>query len=215
MRKIAWLMTTLWICLMAAPCWGALPPSAVADVWKKLTAAAPLENPGEPQIVSDDKNGPNAWVSFSGNQYRVFVTKSLLFLLESEDELAGVLGHEIGHIKLGHYDETNKHNFLLTLLYGALGQTNIPPSLISTGLSLVEAGFSREQEVEADDYGVYLSAKAGFSPYGLLHAMERLQKAGYKTAPSGFNSHPPTDRRLEHIKNTADSVAQQMGKTGS
>jgi putative metalloprotease len=73
-------------------------------------------------------------------------------------------------------------------------------------MALAEAGFSREQEIEADIYGIRLSTKAGYDPWGLYNSMLRMKKAGYETSPSGFNSHPPTDRRLTRIRQETEAV---------
>jgi len=78
---------------------------------------------------------------------------------------------------------------------------------MGTGMVLAEAGFSREQEIAADDYGVALAAKAGYDPWGLFNAFESMVGAGFKTTPSGFNSHPPTERRLVHIRETTERIS--------
>jgi len=61
--------------------------------------------------------------------------------------------------------------------------------------------------VEADDYGIELAARAGYDPWGLVRALEKMKEAGFETSPSGFNSHPPTDRRLIHVRNKAAEVS--------
>ena len=60
-------------------------------------------------------------------------------------------------------------------------------------------GFSREHEVEADVFGVNMTHKLGYDPAGLYYVFEKFRKAGRITSPSGFNSHPPTDRRIERL----------------
>lgn len=185
----------------------ALDPGTVARVWRDLTSAAPLAEAGTVSI--EDKEEPNAWVSFTMNKFSVHATTGLLATLRSTDELAGVLAHEIGHIKLGHYDDTVKRNLLWGLLYLALGEKKIGGlDLVGTGVVLAEAGFSREQEIAADDYGVALATKAGYDPWGLFNALQGMAKSGFKTTPSGFNSHPPTDRRLAHIRETSERLSK-------
>ncbi|MCR5335001.1 MAG: M48 family metalloprotease, partial [Synergistes sp.] len=68
------------------------------------------------------------------------------------------------------------------------------------GANLAYSGWSREQEIEADDFAVLLAVQDGEDPVGMYKAISRLAKVN-KTEPSGFNSHPPDDRRLLHIKN--------------
>lgn len=192
--------------LSASPLLASIPSETVNIVWADLTDAAGLHDAGPVNI--EQKEEPNAWVSFSMNKYSVHATTGLLKTLKSKDELAGVLAHEIGHIKLGHYDETLKRNLVWLLLYKALGEKKLGGiDVVGTGMVLAEAGFSREQEIAADDYGVALAAKAGFDPWGLYNAFQSMVKAGFKTTPSGFNSHPPTERRLSHIKTTTEKVA--------
>jgi putative metalloprotease len=60
--------------------------------------------------------------------------------------------------------------------------------------------------VEADDYGMDLAVKAGYSPWGLYSAIKSFKDRGFKTEPKGFNSHPPTDRRLKHLRDRAGRV---------
>ena len=77
----------------------------------------------------------------------------------------------------------------------------------SIGMNLAESGFSRGQEVEADDYGTELLKKAGYNPYGLYRAMKAFSDHKYVTQPNGFNSHPPTARRLKHLYDKAKSLS--------
>ncbi len=202
---------SLFLCFVAvstisAPSGAAVNPQRVPAVWERLTATAGLSDAGP--IHLEDKEEPHAWVSFSLNKYSVHATTGLLSTLNDENELAGVLSHEIGHIKLGHYKDTLTRNVLWALLYKVIGDQKVGGvSLTGAGLSLAEAGFSREQEIEADDFGVRLAAKAGYDPWGLYNSFQTMKKAGYETSPSGFNSHPPTERRLQHVRNTTISVA--------
>ncbi|MBR0034773.1 MAG: M48 family metalloprotease, partial [Synergistaceae bacterium] len=57
-------------------------------------------------ITYEGSDSPNAWVKFkSQNDFSVHVTKGLMKILDTEEQIAGVLGHEIGHVKLGHYGQ--------------------------------------------------------------------------------------------------------------
>lgn len=179
--------------------------TGVNRVWQKVAKTAGLEH--APKVNIENKKEPNAWVSFSLEKYSVHVTKGMLDILKTDDQLAGILSHETGHIQLGHYKETMGRNLLWVLLYKALGKNGTAGDALGLGLALAESGFSREQEVEADDYGIRLAAKAGYNPWGLVQSLEIMKKAGYETTPNGFNSHPPTERRLVHVRNTARTVS--------
>ncbi len=198
----------LLVSFAASPMFAAIKPGAVPPIWDRLTRTAGIQDAGPLNI--ETKKEPNAWVSFSGNKYSAHATTGLLETLKNEQELAGVLAHEIGHIKLGHYNESINRSLLWMLLYKALGEKKVGGvDVLGAGIVLAEAGFSREQEIEADDYGVHLAAKAGYDPWGLYNAFNSMKKAGYKTSPSGFNSHPPTERRMIHVKATTEAVEKQ------
>ncbi len=135
------------------------------------------------------------------------VHRGILETLRTEDELAAVFAHEIGHGVKGHHDKTVQRQtglgLLVNLLSRALGKGSLGEIAAGAGGALVNQGYSREQEVEADDYGVEISAKAGFSPWGLYTAIQRMADAGVVAQPGGFNSHPPTERRMTRLKEKA------------
>ena len=160
-------------------------------------------------ITYEKDESPNAWVKFkSQDDFSVHVTKGLMNILDTEEQIAGVLGHEIGHVKLGHYDRGVSRAVGWTLLGIALGKAGgVAQTAGNVGIKLAESGFSRGQEVEADDYGTELLKRAGYDPYGLYKAMKAFQDNKYVTQPNGFNSHPPTERRLQHLMDKAKDVS--------
>ena len=175
----------------------------VDRAWKRISAQSGIE---WQQVLFEEKEEPNAWVQFSPGNHTVHVTTGLMKILDEEDEIAGILAHEAGHIQLGHYGTSVGRNLLWGLLLNSLKGDTTREIVGGVGMMLAESGFSREQEVEADDYGIRISAAAGYSPWGLVRAMEKMKDAGFQTSPSGFNSHPPTDRRLQHLKNNAGAI---------
>jgi putative metalloprotease len=188
--------------LSAAPLGAEIRRSDVEKAWRRI---APLAGMKPIPLTYEKDNAPNAWVKFqSSENFSVHVTQGLMKVLSSPDEIAGVLGHEIGHVKLGHYKEGATRNVGWAILGTLLGEAGGIAELAgSVGMALAESGFSREQEVEADDYGLDLAVKAGYSPWGLYNAMKGFKDSGFKTEPNGFNSHPPTDRRLKHLQDRA------------
>ena len=190
----------------------------VASAWKRIAKADGFK---EVPINYENNDAPNAWVRFkSDKNYSVHVTTGLMKILNTEDEIAGVLGHEIGHVKLGHYGQGvgralawNVAGILLGRIGGLGGVAAQTAGQI--GANLIESGFSREQEVEADDYGTELLKKAGYDPYGLYNAMKAFKDNNFVTQPDGFNSHPPTDRRLQHLQAKAAEVKAGKVQTSS
>jgi putative metalloprotease len=177
----------------------------VQSAWTRIAAAAGME--AIPITYEQDK-APNAWVKFqSSDNFSVHVTQGLMQVLNSPDEIAGILGHEVGHVQKGHYNRSVQRNVGWSILGSLLGQAGGAAEIVgAVGMNLAESGFSREQEVEADDYGMDLAVKAGYSPWGLYNAMKSFKDNGFKTEPSGFNSHPPTDRRLQHLQDRAQRI---------
>ena len=167
-------------------------------VWSRVARATELTD--LPFNVKQE-TVPNAWVT---NGRSVTVTTGLLELLDTQAELYGVLSHEAGHAKLDHYENTVKRGVGLSIaatLFGKLFGGGIAETAAGVGANLAYAGWSREQEVEADDYSVHLAHKMGEDPVGLYSALLKLSKSGKRGEPSGFNSHPPDERRLLHLRN--------------
>ena len=205
MKKIFGSLSLLFVLLLASTSASeaALDRATVDRAWKRIAAQA-----GVPwqQVIFEEQKEPNAWVKFSPGNHSVHVTTGLMAILNTEDEIAGILAHEAGHIQLGHYSSSVSRNLLWGLLFNSLKGDAAREIVGGVGMVLAESGFSREQEVEADDYGIRVSAAAGYSPWGLVRAMERMKAAGFKTSPSGFNSHPPTERRLLRLRNNAAAI---------
>ena len=195
------------------PADAAIGKNVVQDAWKRIAAAAGME---PIPITYENDKAPNAWVKFqSSNNFSVHVTEGLMQVLNGSDEIGGILGHEVGHVKLGHYNKGVQRNVGWSILGALLGKAGGVAEIAgAVGMNLAESGFSREQEVDADDYGMDLAVRAGYSPWGLYKAMKSFKDNGFKTAPSGFNSHPPTDRRLQHLEERAKKIEPlQQAKT--
>jgi predicted Zn-dependent protease len=144
----------------------------------------------------------------------VFVGAGLLSLMKSEDALASVLGHEVEHIDLRHCaDRVQTERRLRNL--GPLGD------LLSLPVEVFTAGYSKDQELEADRNGTALAVEAGYSPMGILQLFQefgRLEKEMGRHANSPatpvdeaaqlslgtlegyFLSHPPSEQRTEQIE---------------
>lgn len=197
-RKIIIALTTLCIAfLTTSDATAEISEALVRQAWREAAELAEMQE--LPLDIKDEKV-PNAWVTAGKS---VTVTTGLMKILEREEEMFGVLSHEAGHAKLNHYDSRVKNSAavgIAALLLGKALDSSLADVAVGIGANLATAGFSREQEVEADDFAVDLAFYGGKDPTGLYTALERMANYGGATQPSGFNSHPPDERRLKHIK---------------
>lgn len=198
-KRVLGIFVSVWFffLLSATSTEAALTEKMVRDAWEDVTKIVEME-PLPLSIVGE--KSPNAWVTAGRS---VTVTKGLMNLLEREEEIFGVLSHEAGHAKLKHYESRMSNAAGIGLLAAILGKaldSNVGDVAVGLGANLATAGFSREQEVAADDFAVDMALKGGKDPTGLYTALQRMSYYGGSTQPSGFNSHPPDERRLNHIK---------------
>ena len=178
----------------------------VRSVGDRLAAVSPRRDVAYSfQVV--DMQEPNAFALPGGY---IYVSRGLLALTNDEDELAGIIGHEIGHVAAKHAVRTVSRAAPISILtgIGAAVTGIVSPVLGSVvggvgGLAgaLVLAPYSRGQEEEADRLGQEMAARAGWDPAGIsrsLHALER-EEALHGDAPranSFFATHPPLPRRV-------------------
>ena len=141
---------------------------------------------------------PNAFALPGG---KVYVLKGLLDKAESPDELAGILAHELGHLK--HYDNmrgliyNGGTSFLIGLLFGDVTGSS---AVIFASRSLVEASYSREAETAADTFAIEVMHKLGRSPKPAAELMFRVTgKEGGSTLTTILASHPLTEDRLARM----------------
>lgn len=133
----------------------------------------------------------------------IYVYKGLLDYMTSDDELAAVIGHEIGHIEKRHtVHQIEKQTTLsiLTLLAGiASGEPGAAIALAGTASQALMAGYSRADEREADTEGYRLAKLCGYNPYGSYVTMAKLDDMSKDLGNPGyglFSSHPEPEVRM-------------------
>lgn len=147
-----------------------------------------IENP-------EDTNMVNAFTTAGGN---IYVTTALVNSVESDDELAGIIGHEIGHNENKH---CQKHIKKTNILSDWLPIDDDAANWATTVAETFTASFNQFQELESDKAGVYLAYKAGYDPAKVNDFFLRLSK---KEEISEFNSllrsHPFSESRYSCIE---------------
>jgi Zn-dependent protease with chaperone function len=161
----------------------------------------------------------NAYASFGHN---VFLTKGLLKTVESEDELAGVLAHEVAHIKLKHPQNQTNLILLSLALLSSLNLNGREKIFAKSVLALLNLGYSRKQEKEADIEGIWISLRSGFNPKGLLYFLQKLEGGKEPRWAEYMETHPfPSNRiriceeRIQEIKKEEwDRIYQSLRERG-
>jgi len=135
---------------------------------------------------------------------QVFITQALYNRLETEGQLAGVLGHEIGHVLARHGNKRMAKQGLFQGLAGAigvLGGTNQSAQMAQMISSVLAMKFGRDDELESDDWCVRLCGMSGYDPHAMIGVMKILAEAsGGKSQPEFFSTHPSPPNRIEKIK---------------
>lgn len=138
---------------------------------------------------------------------QVFMTFGLLKLLDSEDEVAGVLGHEVGHVVGRHSNEQMAKAQLSQGLVNAVVMAGGSDYGMTAGQiaqfvsQLKNTAYGRDDELESDRLGVRFMKRAGYDPHALIRVMEVLKRASGGRAPPEFlSTHPDPDNRVERIK---------------
>jgi predicted Zn-dependent protease len=134
---------------------------------------------------------------------QIFITYALFSKLENEDQLAGVLGHEIGHVVGRHSAERMaKQGFTEAVVNGVA--VGIDPNTAQGAAALanvINMSYGRDDELESDDLGVRFMIDAGYNPMELIGVMEILKAAaGPNRTPERMSTHPDPENRIEKIK---------------
>ncbi len=151
----------------------------------------------------------------------IYVHTGLLATVESESELASVLGHEIAHVVARHglknFKRAQKYQFLVGLInlgIGTIGGEGTAARIGQTASQLLAAGIftrhSRDAEREADFLGVHNMYAAGYDPRGMLSLFEKLEQISRRSPDllgAVFRTHPPASER---IRNTQAEITDHL-----
>lgn len=144
----------------------------------------------------------NAWAMANGC-VRVY---SGLMDMMTDNEVEGVLGHELGHVALGHSRKAMQTAYATIAARDAISSTSGTAASLSKSQlgdiaeGMINSAFSRSQESDADDFSYDLLKKRNISTQGLVGSFDKLASLDKGHTKSLFDSHPPSSERAQHIR---------------
>ncbi|QDZ40608.1 M48 family metalloprotease [Euhalothece natronophila Z-M001] len=156
------------------------------------------------QVVDDDRI--NAFATMGGF---VYLHTGLIKEAENEAELAGVIGHEIGHITARHAIQQMRQRAIAQGLLSAAGLDRSDAVQIGVELAVSRPN-SRQDEFEADEKGLEMITASGYAPGGLVSFMEKLKQQG-GSPPTFLSTHPAVDDRIDRLQANMDNPEQGDG----
>jgi len=139
----------------------------------------------------------------------IYVTRGIMPFLDDEAELAGVLGHEIGHVTARHsaqqYTKATGASIGVTLLSIFVPQARPFQGLTETALGVLFLKYGRDDENQADELGAQYAAQGGWDPRGvagMLSTLDRIDasQGSSKGVPNWLSTHPAPANRVEHMQ---------------
>lgn len=138
----------------------------------------------------------------------IYLFKGLVDLMQTDDELAAVLGHEVTHVVKRHSVNQIEKQLAMTLIFAvAFGDKAM--LLQNLTQQALMSGYSRGDERQADEFGFTYAQKAGYNPYGMFVTMGKLNDlAGEAKANYGlFSSHPEPEARVKAIEKSIEKLS--------
>jgi Zn-dependent protease with chaperone function len=148
----------------------------------------------------------------------IYITRGMLGVLDDEAEMAGVIGHEIGHVAARHSAKQIQASTLASIGLLAVGLAvgdrlgNDALQAANAATSLIFLGYSRSDEDQADLLGMKYLYRTGYDPEGMVGVLEgllELQNRNPMQAEQFFQSHPLTRNRVSHVQAWLPRVAKE------
>ncbi len=167
------------------------------------------------QLLADQRT-VNAFALPGG---QIFITEALLDRLKTDGQLAGILGHEVGHVLARHSAEHMAKQKLTSGLTTAavigVDPTGGGAQMAQMVAGLINMKYGRADELESDKLGLRLMSEAGYDPRALIDVMEILaQASGGSRQPEFASSHPSPENRVQKIKEELNDLFPNGVPTG-
>lgn len=153
--------------------------------------------------------------AFAGPAAHIFVNSGLIEAMETEDELAGILAHEIIHVSARHISQKIERSTTLSLgalagmvagiFLGAAGAGAAANAVAMGGMAATQSAslaYSRQDEMQADELGIAHLTEAGYSGEGLLRVLKKIREKqwfGPTEVPTYLMTHPAVDDRIAYL----------------
>ncbi len=182
----------------------------VVDALVRALPPAWRQQPWDVAVFQD--NEPNAFALPGG---KVGVNSGIFAVARTQDQLAAVLAHEIGHVLSRHHDERITRQMQAQLGLGVVGAVagarygeGVADGVVRGGSAVAQAGFllpnSRVQETEADVVGQRLMAEAGFDPRQAVVLWQNMLAASSTRPPQWLSTHPDPRARIRELQTRAE-----------
>lgn len=195
----------------------------VNRVGKRILTVMP-EQPFRYRFYVVNQDMYNAFATPAGH---IFVYSGLLEAMEGEDELAGILGHEIAHVYCRHISQkielakkvgwAQLAGMAAGILLGAVGGSGAAASAMTMGSAATGAtaqlAFSRENEMQADQLGLKFLTDAGYGTEGLLKVLKKIRSKQWfskEQVPTYMMTHPAIEDRIAYV---GSWIEDHKGKT--
>jgi predicted Zn-dependent protease len=198
------------------------------ESWERIVSETPRSDDPQYQEIADRVAGrvlsaagedPGAWevVAFEGEEANAFalpggkigIFEGMFEYAQTEDQLAAVIGHEIGHVQAQHPAERVNTEVTMqgavqlvsaALQLGNIQYANAIAGALGAGAQYgVLLPYSRDQELEADRIGLRNMAQAGYDPRAAVELWQNMQSAG-GSPPAFLSTHPAPAQRIEQLQ---------------
>jgi predicted Zn-dependent protease len=177
----------------------------LVDESEKRPSEPPLRNPYRDNFRFTLLADPQTVNAFALPGGQVFITQALFNRLESDGQLAGVLGHEVGHVLARHSNKQMARAGLFQGIAGAIGVLGGDVNSARMGQmvgAVLSTKYGRGAELESDKWGVRMMAMAGYDPRSMIGVMKVLEEAsgGGGGQPEFLSTHPKPANRVAYIE---------------
>jgi len=197
----------------------------IGDIGAKILAVAPPQ-PFTYRFHMVNNENYNA---FAGPGGHIFIHSGLFEAMESEEELAGILAHEISHVICRHLSERFERSkkiqiaTLAGIAAGILLGAKDGPEAASRALTIgsaaagqsISLAYSREDEIQADQIGLDYLKKAGYTGEGIVTVLKKIRNKrwfGSADVPAYLTTHPAVEERIGYLGSWVEKSPERSGK---